>query len=82
MAQDKVKCESCGGMGFRYLDSMPRIQFPCGLCQGSGERPITTEDLREAIEWGACRGVQRYNTGVDFSVDEWLKTRYGIGEGE
>ena len=74
-----VRC-SCGGRGF---GNNPSEICPCPKCGNSGQRPITTEDLRGCWD----KAYQQFmNTGY-FSkedsekfLEQYLKTRYGIEE--
>lgn len=76
---DKVKCESCGGMG--KVPEYPLVEYghqgfstKCPACHGSGDRHINMGDVREAWEDGWDSGTRI----SPFRFRHWLKTRYGV----
>ena len=74
---DKVRCEECGGTGkvqpYGRTENNLALSFPnCPTCEGSGLRPLSFADLREAAHLGLPGET------MDGVISEWLKTRYGV----
>lgn len=82
MPNSTVPCECCGGTGKVQDGKVLNIIYhkPCSTCHGSGFRPITVEDLREA--WKLC--CKEHDRDFEESerdiMNLRLHQRYGIKE--
>jgi hypothetical protein len=39
---DHLKCNFCGGYGYKHVDSIANRKVPCKICKGAGKIPLNS----------------------------------------